>query len=153
MFLAELALSVIRLGPGTLTGPSFVTDVLLKLLGAAALEEFLFRVLLLSGLAVLLSRVASGRWIAVLATAVLFGAAHLGNEGASAISAFGTGPGGVIYAVAFLATRSVWLPLGLHLGWNMSQGLFGLPISGTHVPGWFSTSWSGPLPACPCRFC
>ncbi len=144
VFVVELLLGVVAVQPGTLTWSSFASEVLVPLVQAAALEEFLFRVLLLSGVAILLSRLTHGRWIAVLLTAALFGAGHLGNDGATAVSAFGTGLGGVIYAVAFLATRSVWLPFGLHLGWNMTQGLFGFPISGNIVPGWFSTASTGP---------
>ncbi|MFJ6535086.1 lysostaphin resistance A-like protein [Paenarthrobacter sp. NPDC091711] len=143
VFVVEMLLGAISVQPGTLTWTSFVNEVLVPLAGAAALEELLFRVLLLSGVAIVLSRLQRGRWIAVLVTAALFGAGHLGNEGATAVGAFGTGLGGVIYAVAFLTTRSVWLPFGLHLGWNMSQGLFGFPISGHVVPGWFSSTSSG----------
>ncbi len=139
-FVAELLLGAITVTPATLSPADLVNGLGLLLFGAA-LEEFLFRVMLLSGVAILLSRLRHGRWIAVAATATLFGAIHLSNPGASAITAFGTGLGGVIYAVAFLATRSVWLPLALHLSWNLSQGLWGLPISGeTLIAGWVSTA-------------
>lgn len=142
-FATELLLGAITVAPASLTLQEFMDGLGLLLFGAA-LEEFLFRVMLLSGVAILLSRLRYGRWIAVAATAILFGAIHLSNPGASAITAFGTGLGGVIYAVAFLATRSVWLPLALHLSWNLSQGLWGLPISGENlVSGWFTTSPSG----------
>lgn len=134
---AEAALGAVRLAPGTLTWRGLWTDLLSQLVPAAALEELLFRVLLLSGLAVALSRVPRGRWIAVLLSAALFGAAHLGNEGATWVAAVGTGLGGVMYGIAFLGTRSVWLPFGLHLGWNLAQGVLGFPISGHVVPGLF----------------
>lgn len=136
-FAAELTLGAVRLEPGTLTWTSLWTDLLSQLIPAAAIEELLYRVLLLSGLAVALQRVPGGRWIAVLLSAALFGAAHLGNPGASWVAAVGTGLGGVMYGVAFLGTRSVWLPFGLHLGWNLAQGVFGFPISGHVVPGLF----------------
>lgn len=143
VFLAERLLGAIAVSPGTITWSSFFTDVLAQLFFAAVLEELLFRVLLLTGLALLLDGVQAGRWIAVLITGVLFGAAHLGNEGASWLGAVGTGLGGVIYGIAFLATRSVWLPLALHLSWNMAQGLFGFPISGTHIPGLLRSDSTG----------
>ncbi|HEY5979865.1 MAG TPA: CPBP family intramembrane glutamic endopeptidase [Microlunatus sp.] len=136
---AELGLGAIRLEPGPLTWRSLGTDLLAQLIPAAAIEELLYRVLLLSGLAVVLSPLRRGRWIAVLLSAALFGAAHLANPGASWVAAVGTGLGGVMYGVAFLGTRSVWLPFGLHLGWNLAQGVFGFPISGHVVPGIFST--------------
>lgn len=49
---AELVLGVIRLEPGSLTWSSLWTDLLSQLIPAAAIEELLYRVLLLSGLAV-----------------------------------------------------------------------------------------------------
>ena len=132
----ELGLGAIRLEPGSLTG-SDLGPLVAELSLSAAIEELIFRVLLLSGLAVVLSPIRGGRWIAVVLSAALFGIVHLGNPGASWIAAVGTGLGGVMYGVAFLGTRSFWLPFGLHLGWNLSQGLLGFPISGYLVPGLF----------------
>jgi len=38
---------------------------------------------------------------------------------------------GVWFGVAYLRTRSLWLPLGIHWAWNWALGsLFGLPVSG-----------------------
>lgn len=38
---------------------------------------------------------------------------------------------GIWLAVAYLRTRSLWLPLGLHWSWNWTMGaLLGLPVSG-----------------------
>lgn len=144
VFLVEWALGSISVEPGSLTFSSFLRDVLAPILTAAIIEELLFRVLLLTGVAILLSRLKYGRWIAVVSTAVVFGALHLGNEGATAVTAFGTGLGGLMYGIAFLATRSMWLPLGLHVGWNMSQGLLGFAISGHQVPGWLTSISIGP---------
>ncbi|MET1018883.1 MAG: CPBP family intramembrane glutamic endopeptidase [Microterricola sp.] len=143
VFFTEKLLGAITVSPGSITWPTFLNDVLAQLFLAAVLEELLFRVLLLTGLALLLDGVPAGRWIAVLLTGALFGAAHLGNEGASWVAAVGTGLGGVIYGIAFLATRSVWLPLALHMSWNMAQGLFGFPISGNHVPGLLTSDSTG----------
>ena len=54
------------------------------------------------------------------------------NPGATAITIFGTGLGGLMYGVAFLGGRNIWLPVGLHFGWNFFQGnIFGFPVSGT----------------------
>ena len=136
-FVTELALGAVRLESGSLTWSSLWSELLAQLVPAAAIEELLYRVLLLSGLAVAFSPIRGGRWIAVLLSAALFGAAHLGNPGASWVAAVGTGLGGVMYGVAFLGSRSVWLPFGLHLGWNLAQGVFGFPISGHVVSGIF----------------
>ncbi|ANJ26007.1 CPBP family intramembrane glutamic endopeptidase [Agromyces aureus] len=145
IFLTERALNAIRVEAGTITWASFVTDVLVQLFFAALLEELIYRVGLLSGVAASLARVPFGRWIAVLVTGALFGIAHLDNEGATWVAALGTGLGGVIYGIAFLATRSIVLPLFLHLSWNMSEGLFGFPISGHLVPGFATSEGVGPV--------
>lgn len=47
------------------------------------------------------------------------------------IAVAGSTLGGVIYGIAFAATGRIWLPLGLHFGWNWAQGpLLGFPLSG-----------------------
>lgn len=102
----------------------------------AGFEELLFRVCALSAAAILLRRLPYGRWLAVVAIGLLFGAVHLGNENATMIGAFGTGLGGMMYGIAFYAARSVWLPLAMHVSWNLSQALWGFPVSGT-------TDWPG----------
>jgi uncharacterized protein len=39
---------------------------------------------------------------------------------------------GVWFAIAYLRTRSLWFPLGIHWAWNWALGSFvGLPVSGT----------------------
>nr|WP_141810786.1 CPBP family intramembrane glutamic endopeptidase [Nocardia bhagyanarayanae] len=40
--------------------------------------------------------------------------------------------GGTLTAAAYVATRSLWLPIGLHFGWNFIQaGVFGVTVSGS----------------------
>jgi membrane protease YdiL (CAAX protease family) len=37
----------------------------------------------------------------------------------------------VLLAFGYLRSRSLWLPLGIHFGWNFALGfMFGLPVSG-----------------------
>jgi membrane protease YdiL (CAAX protease family) len=71
---------------------------------------------------------------AILIFSVLFSAVHLANpsnEGLWTWSFANTLLVGVLFAVAFLRTRSLWLPIGMHFGWNLFQGaVFGLPVSG-----------------------
>ena len=71
-------------------------------------------------------------WLGTLITSVAFAAGHLKNPNAGAWLAFvNTALAGVWLAVAYLRTRSLWFPLGLHWAWNWALGaLFGLPVSG-----------------------
>src|SRR4029078_3131049 len=41
---------------------------------------------------------------------------------------------GVWLAIAYLRTRSLWLPLGVHWSWNWALGsVFGLPVCGITI--------------------
>lgn len=72
---------------------------------------------------------------AVAVFAALFGAAHLGNRAHTWISTFNTMLVGVTLAVAYLRTRSLWLPIGIHVSWNVIQGYaLGFPVSGILLP-------------------
>jgi hypothetical protein len=62
---------------------------------------------------------------------VLFGAVHLGNPHATLWGFLNTIEIGALLALAYLRTRSLWMPWGVHFGWNLALGLgFGLPVSG-----------------------
>jgi membrane protease YdiL (CAAX protease family) len=77
---------------------------------------------------------AVGPVAAVVAVSVLFGTAHLLNPHASALGYINTVLIGILLALAYLRTRSLWMPIALHFAWNATLGLvFGLPVSGlTH---------------------
>lgn len=97
------------------------------LLIAALVEEVLYRGLVLNGLVILTRQT----WIAVVLSAILFGIAHATNPGATALSVVSNALGGVMYSIAFLRTRRLWLPLGVHFAWNYFQGpIFGFLVSG-----------------------
>jgi membrane protease YdiL (CAAX protease family) len=87
-----------------------------------------------------------GSWSALLLTSAFFGAAHLGNPNASWIAAIGIAfEAGVMLGAAYMLTRSLWLPMGLHAAWNFTQGeVFDIPVSGTPVHGLLTASLSGP---------
>jgi membrane protease YdiL (CAAX protease family) len=94
---------------------------------AALAEEALFR-----GYPLQTLTRANLAWLAVLLTSVPFAAVHLRNPNVAAGFTFvNTALAGVWLAVAYLRTRSLWFPLGVHWAWNWALGsLFGLPVSG-----------------------
>jgi uncharacterized protein len=97
------------------------------ILPGAAIEGLLFR-----GVLFRLIAEWSGTWIALGASAVLFGAAHAFNPGATWFSTMAIAiEAGVLLGAAFIATRSLWFPIGLHFAWNYFEG----PVYGTQLSG------------------
>ncbi|WP_433066520.1 lysostaphin resistance A-like protein [Dactylosporangium sp. CS-033363] len=98
------------------------------MVGAAVAEELLFR-----GALFRLVEEWLGTWIALAVSGVLFGALHLLNPGATLWGALAiAAEAGLMLGAAYTATRSLWVPIGLHLGWNFAEsGLFGAVVSGT----------------------
>jgi len=74
-------------------------------------------------------------WFGVLLTSFPFAAVHLDNPNVVAGFTFAnTALAGVWLAAAYLRTRSLWFPLGVHWAWNWAQGsVFGIPVSGIKI--------------------
>jgi membrane protease YdiL (CAAX protease family) len=100
------------------------------LFAAAVAEEAMFRGYGLQTL----SR-AKLAWLGVLLTSVPFGLVHLTNPNVvPGVTFANTALAGIWLAAAYLRTRSLWLPLGVHWAWNWALGwFFGLPISGLQL--------------------
>ena len=74
-------------------------------------------------------------WFGVLLTSVPFGLVHLNNPNVvPGVTFANTALAGIWFGVAYLRTRSLWLPWGLHWSWNWALGwFFGLPVSGINL--------------------
>jgi membrane protease YdiL (CAAX protease family) len=90
-------------------------------------EEILWR-----GLAFRLCSKVVGTWGGLVLSAVLFSVKHfIDNPGASYGSFLGVLLAGILLGAAYAATGRLWLPIGLHFGWNFAEGtLFGTQVSG-----------------------
>jgi membrane protease YdiL (CAAX protease family) len=126
-------------GFGSLTG----TLGLVGFMAAAAVtEELLFR-----GILFRIVEERLGTWLALTVTGVLFGVSHLFNPHASLWGAIAIAvEAGFMLAAAYVATRTLWLPIGLHFGWNFALGgLFGAEVSGNGAAqGLLDATTSGP---------
>ncbi|ABS05682.1 Abortive infection protein [Kineococcus radiotolerans SRS30216 = ATCC BAA-149] len=98
----------------------------------AVVEELLFR-----GVVFRLVEELAGTWGALVVSGLLFGGLHLLNPGATVWGALAIAvEAGGMLAAAYAATRSLWLPIGLHLGWNLAEGgIFGTAVSGAEHGG------------------
>jgi len=87
-----------------------------------------------------------GTWLALVLSAAVFGALHGMNPGATVTSCAAIGlEAGILLAAAFVYTRRLWLPIGMHLAWNFTEsGVFGTAVSGNPMRGIAVTSTSGP---------
>ncbi len=135
----------------SLAGSYHVTDLnahahwlraaLLSGIGAGVGEEIVSR-----GVLFRIIEEGLGTWAALLVSALFFGAMHLANPAASWWSSAAIAiEGGLLLAMLYHWTRSLWPCIGLHAGWNFAQGtIYGIPVSGTHPDGWLISSRSGP---------
>lgn len=123
---------------------SWITLSLLLLAGSAG-EEILFRGY---GFQALIRAAGPGPAVAVVGA--LFSVLHASNPNASGIGLANTTGFGLLFGFAFLRSRDLWLPVGLHFGWNITLPLFGANVSGFRMKAagyeiaWKAGSlWSG----------
>ncbi len=103
-------------------------------------EELLIRGYLLTNLAegfrffeLVDHRLAVG--LATLLSSGVFGAVHLANPNATLLSTAVISAAGVMLALGYLYTGELAIPIGIHITWNVFQGLiYGLPVSGIELP-------------------
>jgi membrane protease YdiL (CAAX protease family) len=93
---------------------------------------------------------AVGPWATVIPVGVVFALLHGSNPGATWFSTANTVGFGILFGYAYLRSRDLWLPMGLHFGWNFTLTLFGVPVSGLRMKvtgyemSWTAGSlWSG----------
>jgi uncharacterized protein len=73
----------------------------------------------------------AGPIAAVVLSSVVFAAAHGANPEVGGLALLNIGLAGVLLAVAYLRTLSLWFATALHLAWNWTMAtLFDLPVSG-----------------------
>jgi len=128
--------SITGRGDLSMFGTALVTDALFP----AVSEEMLFRGVLFRWIEEF-----GGSWLALAVTSALFGAAHLMNPNASPIAAIGIAlEAGVMLGAAYMLTRRLWLAMGIHAGWNFTQGeIWGIPVSGMAEHGIIESKLSG----------
>jgi membrane protease YdiL (CAAX protease family) len=140
-FLMMAGIFLLLLGLGYVTlewrGASLQEGVLIEceavvLFGLAAFfEEFTFRGYLFQTLI---------QGITFLPATILFAAAfagaHAWNPHTAPLALMNIALAGIWLSFAYMKTRRLWLPFGLHLSWNFAQtSVFGLPTSGIDPAG------------------
>jgi membrane protease YdiL (CAAX protease family) len=143
MFSGVIAIDVM-LGGARVEGfagfDGLVSALSMALLAGVA-EELIFR-----GAIYRLLEDGFGTLIAIVLSGVLFGLLHAFNPGATLASTAAIAvEAGILLAAAYLVTRSLWLAIGLHIGWNFTEGgIFGASVSGGKSHGLITTVFAGP---------
>jgi membrane protease YdiL (CAAX protease family) len=99
----------------------------------------------------------AGPIAATVVSSVLFALAHGANPSIGIFALVNIFLAGILLAIAYLKTLSLWFATALHMGWNWAMAtLFDLPVSGLQVfdtplyqpavggPGWWSGTMFGP---------
>jgi membrane protease YdiL (CAAX protease family) len=133
-------------GAYQIIGRAEAPDLLVPLISTAIMpaftEELLFR-----GIVFRWVEEFGGSWAALIVTSVLFGLAHSQNPNATWFSSLAIGvEAGLMFGGAYMLTRSLWMPIGLHAAWNFTQGpILGVPVSGLPEHGLVTARLSGPM--------
>jgi membrane protease YdiL (CAAX protease family) len=126
------------------TWPSLIF-YLITIFFAATGEEMIFR-----GYAFQYLVEKVGPFASVLPVGVVFGLVHTSNPHANFLGVVNTVIWGILLGAAFLRSHDLWLPIGMHFGWNAVLPLFGVNLSGLTIEvtrylyQWdLSSLWSG----------
>jgi membrane protease YdiL (CAAX protease family) len=127
---------VSAINPWTAIIPWFITGII-----SGTLEELLIR-----GVLFRIMEESLGTWIALVVSALIFGALHLANPNATLWAGLAIAiEAGIMLAAAYVLTRRLWVPIGIHFAWNFVQGgIFGVAVSGNEAKGLLQSALSGP---------
>jgi membrane protease YdiL (CAAX protease family) len=126
-------------------GAGDTSNLLASIVGAAVFpaiaEEIIFRAILFRWIEVF-----AGSWAALILSSLLFGLSHVANPNADLISTIGIMlEGGILLGAAYMLTRRLWFPMGIHASWTLTQGeVFDVPVSGTDSHGLIDAKLQGP---------
>ena len=115
----------------------FIIPPLTMAFTSAVFEETLFR-----GIIFRLTEEKLGSYIALIISALIFGALHLTNPNSSLSAGIGLAiQAGLLLAAAYIYSRNLWFPIAIHFAWNFTQSaIFGASVSGNAISKTLITS-------------
>lgn len=143
--LQSLTIFVIYLG-GSFTIVSvnnilYLIPALTMAITSAITEEILFR-----GILYRLLEEKLGSYIALAASALIFGMLHMMNPNSSVEAGIAIAiEAGLLLGAVYIYSKNLWLPIALHFAWNFTQsGIYGATTSGIDISkSLFSTNIEG----------
>ena len=101
-------------------------------------EEIIFRGFVLQEFLENLNREA-----AVVFSALVFALIHAGTSNFSWLPFINIFLAGLLLGLAYIRFNGIWVPVGLHFGWNFVQGpILGFQVSGNEFPTWLVPEFS-----------
>ena len=136
LLMSLIVLLVAMLGGYSITGWGGSTSLAMILLGAGLQAAFVEEIVV-RGIIFRFLEDFGGSWFALALSSALFGLGHYGNENATVFSSLAIAfEAGIMLGGAYMLTRNLWLAIGLHFGWNVTQGyVWDVPVSGNAVDG------------------
>jgi membrane protease YdiL (CAAX protease family) len=88
----------------------------------------------------------SGSVLALVVSSLVFGLLHAGNPNATLVAGLAIAvEAGLLLAAAYMLTRTLWFPIGIHWSWNLFEGpVFSTPVSGNPSAGILRSVTRGP---------
>jgi CAAX protease family protein len=82
----------------------------------------------------------------IVLSSLFFAMGHLLNPNMNFMAVSGLFLAGIFLSYAYLRTQQLWLPIGLHIGWNFFEStIFGFPVSGLELFRLIEHSVNGPV--------
>lgn len=139
VFLIEYHLKLIYVEANSEIHISYLVYGLLTSLSVALMEELVFRGYLFQNALLSLSENQS-----ILLSSIIFGLMHIFNPNVNFLAIIVISVIGVLLAICYLRTQTLYLPIGIHFAWNYFEGfIYGFPISGNEVKGILITKSEG----------
>jgi len=115
----------------------YIIPALTMAFASAIFEETLFR-----GIIFRITEEKLGSYIALIISALIFGALHLTNPNSSLSAGIGLAiQAGLLLAAAYIYSRNLWFPIAIHFAWNFTQSaIFGANVSGNTISKTLITS-------------
>lgn len=94
----------------------------------AVVEETLMRGYVLRNL-----MISFNRYTALIISSIVFSLMHSFNPNIDLFALIDLFLAGVGLGLSYVYTKNLWFPIGMHLGWNLFQTLFGFNVSGQNM--------------------
>lgn len=120
--------------------PNLFFGFILFFLIQSSLEEVISRAFMIPSLTHRFNPI-----VALVISSSIFAIVHMSNPNVTIISLLNICMAGVLMGLLFMTTERIWMPIGLHAGWNFLQGsFFGFEVSGYDVYSLIDSKEVGP---------